>query len=126
MTSATSLFIETARDESTLLSHLAERLTEEAILASRRFSMHLLEAAPRGPEQLRRRARLLLLLMVDALNAHRPEQARIERWRRFINELAPFAEETKSPALRWLVAENADLVTEGPRSVAVKTEKIAI
>ena len=126
MTPATSLFIETARDDSKLLSHLAERLSEEAILVSRRFSIHLLAAAPHGSEQLRRRARLLLLLMLDALNAHRPEPARIERWRRFINELAPFAEETKSPALRWIVAENADLVDEGLGIAAPEMQRVAV
>lgn len=112
MTPASSLFVETARDDSRLVALLVQRLRGDAIAASRRISMQLLEATPSGSEPMWRRARVLFLLSIDALNADRAEAARSMRWRRFIAALAPFASETKSPQLSHLVSENADLLSE--------------
>ncbi len=114
MTPVGSLIVEASRDDSPLVLRLANRLRYDALLTSRRISMQLLEATPKGSERMWRRARILFLLSVDALNGERPEPSRFARWRRFIKALAPFADETKSPALRRIVAENADLLTPRP------------
>ena len=109
MTPLGSLFVETARDDSRLLAALSAALTPEAVTLSRRISLQLLEAACAPGD--RRRIRTLFLLCIDALNGERGDAARELRWRRFIRALAPFAGETRSPALLRFVAENADLLT---------------
>ncbi len=110
MTPVRSLVVETPREDSALPSRLALALEPEAFALSRRISMQLLEAFPPQTPVVWRRARLISLLCLDALNGRRSEAGRAMRWRRFLGVLEPFAKETGSPALLKLVAENRDLV----------------
>ena len=59
--------------------------------------------------EMPRRARVISLLYVAALDARRSDAARERRWRRFIGALDAFASETHPLVLRRLVYENADL-----------------
>jgi hypothetical protein len=99
-----------------LRTRLEFALPADAEPVSRRICAQISEAATRSAAwPTRRRARLLSLLCIDALNPNRPEPARRLRWRRLIATLAPFARETRSMPLRQLVFENADLITRGQR-----------
>jgi hypothetical protein len=60
-------------------------------------------------QEMPRRANVIGLLYLDALNPTRDEERRERRWRRFFSALTPFANDTHSLELRRIVYENTDL-----------------
>lgn len=100
-----------------LRSRLLSNVSPDTVAASRRVCLQLLEAALERDDAMRRRARLIALLFVDALNADRSEPRRTMRWQRFISALAVFASDTQSPPLLRLAAENADLLRDAPYAI---------
>lgn len=108
------LSMRTSSNDLRLSARLKLALPTEVEHVSRRLCAQIHDAATRSAAwTTRRRARLLSLLCVDALNPNRPEPSRTLHWRRLIVALAPFARETRSLPLRQLVLENADLLIGG-------------
>jgi len=83
----------------------------EARESAWRITRALDHASRSVTREMPRRANVIGLLYIDALNPERDEQRRERRWKRFFAALTPFANETHSLELRRIAHENADLAS---------------
>ena len=104
--------LHTIRDcpQSKLRATLMRAVPQEARESVWRINRALDDAARSTPHEMPRRARVISLLYIDALNPTREHGRREVRWRRFFSALDEFANESHSLVLRRLAHENADLL----------------
>lgn len=95
---------------SKLRAQLVRAVPAESHESIWRITRALDDASHSVTREMPRRARVIELLYISALDARRNENVRQRRWRRFFSALDAFANETHSLVLRRLVHENEDLV----------------
>ena len=76
----------------------------------RHAGVDLIESSLHCSEQTQRKGRVILLMLIDALNDRRSTALRQQRWRKFVLNLALFGPTSESPVLVEIVRENADLL----------------